>query len=300
MYWLAIALCAPALYAVSNILDNKLSNRLFQNTWSFIFYGACFQALFLPVLWVMDPPAWPAASLWPWIAVIAVTQTLYLYPYFKALQHDDTSTVTSLFSLGKLCVPLLAFFLVGEVLAVHHYIGFLVIIFASTLLTLQPGKLRFNRSLWYMLISSLILSVDVVIYKYIFIQVSWGTGFFWTILCAWILSLGLLLLPRIRHHIIHQWRGIRSFWKLLLVEEIFTFGGAVTATYAVSLVPVTVAKSIDTIQPFFVVLYTIILQRFVPHFEVETFTRQSFIRKVILFIVMLAGVVLVALPDLPF
>lgn len=294
MMWLLVALCEPASHAVSNILDSYLNKRLFNSVWVLIFYGMCFQVLLSPLVWLIDPPGWPAVQLWPWLVVIGFIQVAYLYPYYKALQNDSTSTVVALFSLGNLCVPLFAFIALHERLAITQYFGFLIVIIASILLTLQPGKLKLNKSLWYMLLSSALLSVEVVVYKYVFNQVSWGTGFFWPMMVPVGFISIIVLYPKFRHSLRQPWQHARTAFPLLFLEEFFAFSGIVAGTYAVSLVPVTIERTVGETQPFFVLLYSIILMRFMPGFPVEAFTKQSVIRKACLFILMTIGVGLVA------
>src|SRR3989344_4715022 len=171
MNWIFVALLEPVLFAFSNVIDSHLSNRLFKSPWVLTVLVASSNALFLPIVWLLDRPELIGVSLLPYVILVAFIELFYAYPYYKALQHDDTSVAVSLFSLGRIFVPILAFFLVGESLQPVQYLGFAIITFASAALTFNPtSNLRLNKSFFYMLLASTLLAVEVVVYKYIFNQ----------------------------------------------------------------------------------------------------------------------------------
>lgn len=160
-----LAFISPISHALCNIIDNYMTSKLFTNVWTLIFYGEMVGILFLPLLFLFErPDLSPPLMMLPLFGLLALIEVWYLYPYYKALSHDDTSVVASLFSLGKVTVPLFAFLMVGEILTCIQYLGFALIVVASSLLTYDKwAKLKFNKSLFYMLWTSIILSFEVVL-----------------------------------------------------------------------------------------------------------------------------------------
>lgn len=294
MSWILIALINPATHGFANIFDNYLTNKLVKNPWTLTFYGAIFNLLLLPCVWLIQTPGWLPMNLWLACALIALIELCYLYPYYRALQQDDTSIVCALFDLGKIFVPVFAFLLVGEQLSWFQYLGFGLLILSSLLISLDRRKqLRLNSAFWWMVLCSLLLALEAVLYKYLFIHVSWSTGFVWPSVLTSILSLLFLLIPKQRRSIVQQFHKLKSIAPVFIGGSLLTFIGSMASTYAIGLVPVTLEKSVDAFQPFFVLLYAILFKRRYPKFFKERIDARSVIRKCLFFIVMLLGILMV-------
>ncbi len=294
MTWILIAFISPILHGFANVLDNYLTNKLFKSVWTLTFYSTFFNILFLPLVFLVEIPGLPPTSLLPFFFLIAVIEVLYLYPYYKALQSDDTSVVSSLFSLGRIFVPIFAFLFVGEVLKLTQYLGFFIIILGSATLTLNNLRtLRFNKSFFYMLVCSILLAIEAVMYKYLFESVSWSTGFVWTTLFSSTIIFCFLFVPKLRRDIREQTSDLKRNVPVFAFEELLTFGGSATSTFAISLVPVTLVKSIGAFQPFFVLIYALILGKSFPRMFRENVDRRSVVKKFMLFAIMIIGVILI-------
>ncbi|HBP00502.1 MAG: Conserved hypothetical membrane protein, DUF6 family [Candidatus Uhrbacteria bacterium GW2011_GWF2_41_16] len=294
MYWILVALLSPILHGGANVLDNHFSNHIFKQVWSLIFYSSLCNTLFLPLVLLIDIPKFPPPVLLPFFFLIGFIEILYCYPYYKALQNDDTSVVSALFALGKIFVPIFAFFFIGETLGIIQYIGFGIIVLASVALTLNHHeRFRFNRSFIYMLICSILLALEGVLYKYLFNQVDWSTGFVWPIIFSFLFALCLWFFPFFRKDMRNQFTRFRHSFHLFFFEEFLTFSGSAASTYAIALVPLTMQKSIDPIQPFFVLFYAMLLKKHFPNFFKEKTDHQSVFKKMILFGIMILGIILV-------
>ncbi len=292
--WILIAFLNPVLHGFANVLDNYLTNKLFKSAWTLTFYSTIFNVLFLPIVLLIQIPGLPPVHLLPFFFAIALIEVFYLYPYYKALQSDDTSVVSSLFSLGRIFVPILAFMFVGEVLQFNQYLGFFIIIFASAALTLNNhGTLRLNKSFFYMMFCSVLLAVETVMYKYIFENVSWSTGFVWTGVLSSIIVLFFLMVPKIRQNIMGQTSDLKQNLHLFMFQEFSSFAGSAALTLAISLVPVTLAAGIESSQPFFVLIYALLFGRSYSRLFKEGIDRRSVFKKTLLFLIMLLGIILI-------
>lgn len=259
-----------------------------------MFFSSCFNIVFLPLIFFIQVPGIPPLHVWPFIIGVSVIEVVYLYPYFKALQHEDTSIVTALFVLGKIFVPFFAFFIVGETLASIQYVGFCIIILSSALLSVKRATgMRLNVSFYYMLGCSAILALETVLYKYIFTETTWSTGFIWSALFTFPIACLLLVLPSTRKGIIDKFASFKRVIPIFGLIEILAFGAAMASTYAISLVPVTLEKSIESFQPIFALVLAIILGRFFPTLVKERVDWQSLLKKSVLFSAMIFGVMLV-------
>jgi drug/metabolite transporter (DMT)-like permease len=230
------------------------------------------------------------------ILLIAALEVLWLFPYFKAYAHDDTSIVASLFSLGKIFVPIFAFFLIGEVLTPAQYIGFLIIILASVLLTAQDIRsLKFNASLYLMLLSSAIVSLQAVLYKYAFVSVDWVTGLFWTRVLSFVIVLAFLFHTATRKEVRIQLGQFKKLAIPLVLVELFSFIGMALLTYVLVFQPATVVESIASIQPILVLLLAFLFAKRYPDLFQESIDKKEMWRKILLFILMGVGITIVLL-----
>lgn len=296
MTWILVALLGPMFHAFSSIIDNYFTGTIFKNVWVQVFYVTFFWVLFLPLMFFIGVPDIPPLRLFPYLFLIGFIQVAYVYPYLMALRQEDTSVVNSLFSLGKIFIPVLAFFFLGETLHGFQYLGFIFIIGSSAILSLKDRvSFRLNASFFYMLLCSLLLAIDSVVYKGLFAEISWSTAFFWSNIFSFLVTLLILVFfSKVRREVFAQ---RQLFWKhfwLLGWNEILVFSGTVATTLAISLAPaLTLMKSIESLQPLFVLLYAIALRKFYPHFFHEKTDRHTTFKKVILFGVMITGVALV-------
>lgn len=261
-----------------------------------MFYAVGINLFFIPLIFLIQRPELLPLQLLPVIIAISLIDVLYLFPYYKALQHADTSVVISLFSLGKIFVPVLAFLLVGEVLALFQYLGFFLIVLSGTFLTLDFRRFRFTKAFWYMSLCSFLIALEVVLYKYSFGSVSWSTSFVWADLFSVLFVAPMLLFPPLRHNIYDHFIHFRQKLPLFVLEEFLTFTGMAALVIAISLTSVTIVNAIGSLQPFFVLLYAVVLKKKIPAAFKEQTDAFSMVRKVSLFAVMAIGVVLLFLP----
>ncbi len=293
MLWLIAVLIGSACYALANVIDNYFSNKIFRDIHSLVFYASLFNVLFIPLVFFKEIPSLPTIAELPYFIILGITGVVYLFPYYKALQHDDTSVVVSLFSLGKIFVPVLAFFLVNERLSVFQYLGFLIIIISSALLTWNSSKkIRFNMSFYYMLIVAFLIAIEGVIYKHLFTSASWATVLVWSLVFTFLFSLFLFLVPRHRRNIISQIHHFKNNFHYFLVEELATFSGTAFKTLAISTASITLVEGVISFVPFFVLIYALIFSTLLPHVFKEKITARDLIKKGLLFILMGIGVVL--------
>ena len=292
MGWIFIALFDPILHGMANVFDNYLTNRLWKHTGSLVFYAIATNVLFIPLVFLVQRPDFPPSSAIPWIILVGILDVIYLFPYYRALQSDDTSTVSSLFSLGYLFVPLLAFFIVDEVLGVHQYLGFALIVISSVAITWH-GRLQFNRSFFYMATASFLVALEAVLYKYLFGEMSWSTAFVWSNVASLIVVVPLLLWHGTGHAVKNSWGQFKKKGHIFVVEELLTFGGAYAMTYAIALAPVTLVEGIGALQPFFVLAYAMIFRRALPNMFRESMDRKRILKKIAFFGIMAIGVILI-------
>ncbi len=293
--WLLYAFIAPAAYGVAEVLDNFLANRIFKHPLTLAFFSAVFNLVVVAVLFIVSPPILPPLATLPIFLSLGFINFAYLYPYYRGLQSDDTSVVAALFGLGRIFIPILAFFIVDEVLTIPQYIGVMFILFASIAVSLKKehAKLLFSKSFWYIGLAAFLLSFEGVLLKYLFNQgVQYSAAVGGEILMATLFTLPLLGFKKVREDISLRWRLFLREVPVFTVEEGLTFVAFASEAYAIDMAKVTLVKAIGMFIPFFVLFYGKMLKTKFPLIFKEHTENEVIIKKVLTFSLMIVGLIL--------
>jgi drug/metabolite transporter (DMT)-like permease len=285
----------PILHAWANVLDSYFSNKLFERLTPLIFFSTIIELCVLPIIWIISPPSFISLNVAAIIFAISLIEVLYLYPYYWSLRHTDTSVVASLFSLGRIFVPLFAFFVVGERLSGWQYLGFFILIAASVLLALDIRKMKLNRAFFLMFTVSAVLAIQSVLLKYVYDQgIGWGTSIIWMTIFQFVIAAGYMLVPRNFAEMKSAVPKIKSNFGLFVGMELLSWGGNLGGYYALYLIPVSIVNGIFSIQPVFVLLYAVIFAKLWPNIFKEYLGKEDIVKKVVLFALTIVGIILIA------
>ena len=289
------ALVAIILHAWANIFDNYFSSKIFKRLTNLIFFSALVNLLFLPIVLLIDFPKALSFHSLEIIFLISLIDVLYAYPYYWSLRRLDTSVVTSLFSLGKVFTPLFAFFLVREELTLVQYVGFFLVVFSSFLLPLDARRFRLDKAFFYMLLVSILLTLQGVLYKYVFEQgTSWGTAITWTTCLALVIALMPVLHASNRKDFISSTKKVKKLGWLFLLNQGLSWGGEATYTMAIFLMPASIVKGITSTQPIFVLLFAFLFAKDAKYMFREHLGSGALMKKLILFLLVIFGTILIA------
>ena len=288
-----IAFCTPLLHAGANVFDSFLSNKIFHRVTTLIFFSASLNVLLLPAIWLVGLPHTLSFNSITLIFLIAAIEVLYQYPYYLAFQSADTSIVASLFSMGNLLTPLLAFLCLGEHLTNYQYFGYFAIIASASLLVVEIRSLRVNHAAWLMLAVSVMLSIESIAYKSIFDQgADWASVVTWSVGIEFLLAVCAMFFADNWHVSAVKNSDIKELGLFFLFAQLLTWGGEQTATFALSLLPTSVVKGIDSTQAIFALLLATLFAKRIPRFFRENLDKEIR-KKVLLFVIMIAGTILI-------
>lgn len=295
--WILFSFLAPALYAVAEIFDEYLSNRGFKNISSIIFFTCLLNFIFVPVLFLIQKPMVSSLYLIFPIVGVAITNLLYLYPYYKSLKIEDTSVVSGFFSFGKIIIPVFAFLFVGEILSFREYFGIGIIIIGNIILALHMSKkkIRLSKAFYLILFASTVLATEGILFKYMFENgVNWSAAVGGQLLISGVIgSVVLLSIRKTRRHIMEEKDQYKKSGGIFFAEELFTFLALAAETYAISLAPVSLVKGIGMAIPIFVLSYTVAVKKFNPKIFHENTQSNVVIKKIILFVLIIIGLALI-------
>ena len=293
--YVLIAFLTPLLHALSCIVDAHFSNNIFKKVPSLVFYATISNIIIIPFLFLFGTPIIPPLEILAILFIISLIEVCYQIPYYHALRNIDTSIVVALFSLGKITIPVLAYFIVNEKLSLTQYCGFGIILLSTFLLNFDIKKLKINIAFFLMLVVSLLLSLSSVLSKYSLQSVDFVTVLFWGSIFATSISLSLLFLPQYRTDIISSFPQYKKRIKLFLSNEILNQGGTLAGTIALAHLPVLAVKSIGSSQSIFTLLLGFVLYKIFGNRFKENLTRQEVIKKLISFTAIIIGINMVLL-----
>lgn len=223
--------------------------------------------------------------------------TMYVLPYFKALNVDETSRVIPLFQFTPVYVLLLSFLLLGENLQLKQYFGAALLIFSSFVISLEKFDkkiFKIRPALWYMMLSSLLFAFSTVLYKFGVEDIP-----FWNTLpyegVGMAIGAIIILLFNKKIFIEQTKKFPRRVFLIMSVNEGFYISSRYTLYFALSLISASIVNILGGIQPLFVLIYGVILSLWFPHIIKEVITKGALGIKLASIIGMLLGLAFIFL-----
>lgn len=295
MSWFYLALLAPLLFAIVNLIDDNLVRHVYKSP----YYGAIISGLFgaVPLVSLLVRPLDSTTPTVTGLGVLAGFLTaVYYYFYFRALETESPSVVIAMFGLAPAIILVLANVFLGEQLVAKQLVGFGVVLFASFALGLvEIKKFKFSKALFLVATAAALYAVSSLFSKYVFERTSFYTGFmyfsagmglggvyFWLVL-RFLKQTDFLRELR---------RNSKKVLTLFVVAEAIAVAAEFTQNLAVSRGPLSLVKVIEGIQPIYVLLIALLFYRLSPkHFREAA--EGGLARKFTLMTIGLAGLFLI-------
>ena len=267
MEWFLIALIAPMLWAILNIVDKYFLTKLVKNAVSYQILIALFDSIvILPLFLFVN-----ISFAFPWfilsILLSVVISFIFIF-YNKAMIIEETSRVVIMFYLNPLFALILAYVFLGETLNLSKYIGILFLVSSSILISYREskGKFKVSAALGYVLIISIAWAASNIFTKYVFNFIDYFSFLFWTVIGYLICGLILLCTPKFRKDFFNDMHKANKkkviFWRLFSV--VLYYIALLSFYIAISKESVSLVSAVPSLQPLFVLIYTIILSLFMP------------------------------------
>lgn len=298
MNWFIIALIAPFLWAITNHIDKYLINKYFRNRGigSIIIFSSLIGIFVLPFILIIHPAVF---AIKPILALLIVINgsiyVLGLLPYLYALAEDEASIVVPLLQTIPVFSYVLAFFVLGERLTGIQVIASLLIILGAIVLSLDLNqkKIKFKKKVfWLMFLASFLAALNGLIFKYVAIQEDFWTTSFWEYIGFAILSIILLVFIKSYRNqfllVIRNNKRVVLGWNT--INEVLNIIAKIVMNFATLLAPLALVWVVNGFQPFFVLIFGIIITLFFPYFGKEILVKKYLIQKVIAIAIMFVGV----------
>lgn len=287
--WFYFALLSPLIFAVVNIIDDNLLRSVYKSP----FFGAIISGFFalLPLLALIfipfSVPSYPIALLG--ISAGFLTTMYYLY-YFKALESEYPSVVVALFGFSPSLVPFIAYGVLGEVLNINQYLGFVIILISSIAISLvDVEKFKFSKAFFIVFFASSIYAIIAVLSKVVYTEVDFWSGY---MLFSIGMGLGAIFLSTFFKEGRSFFREFKISFKkwiwIFILVELIGISAELTNNLAISKGPVSLVKVIEGTQPMFVLLLALLFFPFFPKYFREAAKGDKF-KKAFFMSVMLIG-----------
>lgn len=261
MSWLVIACLSRLSFATCNILDAHFRINHFKNSFCQTFYFGTYLIPLLAVAYLIYPIYLLSFNHLILAAIAGFCLTVHAIPYLSALKESDTSTVVSLFTLGRVFTPLLSIIFVNEILEPREIIGFSVTLIGSLWHSYKPSSSRIDFNLLLkMLFSGLMVAGFSVSSKKLFNEVDIISGLFFIYFFDCLISLSTILIPKYSKDII-QTTKIKGLRLPYSGTVLFALLGHTLSFYAISLTKVTYVAIIGQFQAFFALVLSIAVSK---------------------------------------
>ncbi len=215
-------------------------------------------------------------------------------PYYFALKDDDASVVSPLYQTIPIFTFILGYFLLKETISPVQILAGIIIILGAILMSVDLNQPKFSiklKPLLLMLLSSVLISIHFLLFKFIAIEGTFWRTVFWEYLGSVAVAIFLLIfIKKYREQFILVIKD-NSFYVILVnaVNEIINIGGKLCANYSSLLVPVVLVNLANGLQPMFVFLIGLFITIFLPFVGKEEITKRHLIQRFAAIVILLIG-----------
>jgi bacterial/archaeal transporter family protein len=293
MSWIVFAIAAQALFAVSNFIDKFLIDKRIKDPLLVTILAGLASLLLGLLIFLMRGFTLIETKQLVLLLISGILLELYLIPYLKALTMDDASTIVPLFQFVPVFVLILSYIILGESLTGKQFLGSVFIIaggFVIAAKKIDGGMFKLRPSLWFMVIASFLYAVTGVLFKWVVVAQD-----FWLTLGYESIGMGigaiiLLLWPPYRMGFRRETKKLRlSTWGLLFVNETVYVLALLSLFYAILLGSVALVSVIGGVQPFFVLIYGLMLSIWFPSVIREDIQKNTVLIKALAILLIFIG-----------
>lgn len=293
--WLFYSLLFPVLFAVVNIIDDNFLRKVYRSA----YFGAIISGFFgmLPLALSLFFPIQIASFQVILTGIFCGFLTcIYYYFYLKALGEENPSVVIALSNLTPVFALSIAFLFLGETLTSKHLLGFIIIIIASSILSLTKFSLKktsISKGLLSVIIASFIYAVVGVLSKFVYNNVDFVSGYMYFAVGLGIGGLFLSIVPKGGRGFYKEFG--KKFTKYIVVFffiELLGISAEMLNNLAISTGPISLVKVVEGIQPIYVLLFAIVAYPLFPKYFREA-KIDGKLKKFICMMLILVGLYLI-------
>lgn len=217
--------------------------------------------------------------------------------YAVTIRKEEASRIAALTSLAPAFVAVFAVFLVNEILSAKSYIGIVLMILGSALISYKRKHLKNIIPLSLILIliaTNFIYSLDQTLAKISLNQIS-----FWPFLMMFmfgrsVVAFSGLAIPSVREKCSSEVKKLkRNFALTLALGSVMWTLGIIFLFYAASLGPITLVSTTGLISPLFTLVFAILITKLLPKVLKEEVDRKTVALKLVAIVLIFLGTYLI-------
>jgi drug/metabolite transporter (DMT)-like permease len=255
MLWILPALAAPALWAVSNLIDESLVRKTIRDPMALVLATGIFASMPAVVAVLQGRLLWPGYETAAVAIMGGALGLVVYYPYLKALELASPSSVILMWNLAPVMIVGLAHGLAGEILSFPDYCAIALLVLSSAIASTSPHPGRwFNKGFPWMGVASALLALAAVSEKATYQHLAFSDGFAWLSVGAACTTAILAIVCKKSRQQLHA--SLRSRTSaILLINGALDFAAAFALNIATSAAPVSLVHAVGGLQPIFVLAF---------------------------------------------
>lgn len=270
--WTGIAILSAVTFAWVNIVDGHLLSKRLPGLRAFMLSLGIIHLIYGLLLFYLFPLPEGLGALLVLVAVVSgalrtVAATIMIY----CLKKEEVSRVIPVVFTYPIFVATIAVLFLGETLGYLQWLAIIIVVVGAVILSIRQSP--FGSTVWlgrsFLLLfgSSLFFALSDVTSKYALAYISSWNMFSLTAFCI----SGSFLLVSLRPQVLRQLSNLeRRNWTLALIafNETLAPVASILLFLALQSGPVSLVSTIVSSRPIFVVIFALILSRFLPGFLV--------------------------------
>lgn len=282
--WLLFAALAPFCWGTANVLDSAVRRRFIKNDYAMVWiFGMARLVFIVPILLFMgDLQAVAKTDLF----FMLLAGFLWLVPfvfYYKAIEFEELSRVVILLQMLPLCIPLVAYVVIGETLNPMQWIAFAFLLSGGVLASVKAigGKFRLSRALPMMFFACILWALsDVLFKKYAGAFGTFWNAFLWYLAGGLVFSVPFFFVRKGREFIQKHFSNLpRRVWWFFGFDLLIGMSGSLAMTYALTMGTVSLTAVLMGIQPLIAFGMSFLLRPFIPEIEPEDTATGVLVKK---------------------
>ena len=298
MSWIALALIAPFIWSLLNHLDKYLVSKYSQHAGigGLAIISSMFSGLAIPILYFLDKDIFNIDSTSILLLVLTgILTALGILLYLYALDQDDASHVVPFWFLIPVFTYILGLIFLGENISSDKIVASIITLLGALMLSFefeQGIKIK-KYTPMLMVGSSLLLSLNDILFKYVTIKSNFVISMFWNQLGFLIFGVILFIfIKKYRHDVITVLKNKKIELAVLnVIGEISQIFAQLFSYYSILLAPVSIVLLIGyTFQPLLVFFEGILLTMIAPSIFSEKINHKHLIHKMLAILIMTIGI----------
>jgi len=298
MDWFVFALVAPIVFAGVDIIDKYILTNHVKNPFS---YKLLIVLMDIPIPFLLLALI-PISFSFPWSVLSLLVGFIFSLSsilYLKAMGVEEASRVIALYFVSPIFVLPLAFIFLGETLGLSQYLGAGLLVLSAVLVSYRRTKRKtssmISPALGFMLILALMGAGGDVLVKHILDSFDYWQFLFWSLIGGLLGGFLIFCFPKVRQNFLGNFRTISKgvlFW--IGISTFLGYIGLISYYVAVSLESISLVAAVPSIEPFFVLMLTVLLSSLAHGTLKEEVDKRAITLKISAFVLIVVGAWLIA------